>query len=111
MHDGTSLRESLDNPDAHYLGSRPFRRSEYVEKLETLSAEVVEQDEQGRFVDLVGSLPSLDQQQVTAINLQAKPGTLDDALDRLLAGKPLRHDFDIDRAEPALTRHMSATGG
>jgi len=39
------------------------------------------------------------------------PGTLDDALDRLLAGKPLRHDFDIDRAEPALTRHMSATGG
>ncbi len=36
---------------------------------------------------------------------------LDQALDRLLAGKPLRHDFDIERREPAVARHMSATGG
>ncbi len=84
MHDGTSLRESLDNPDAHYLGSRPFGRSEYVGKLSTLSAGVVKQDEQERFVDLVGSLPSLDQQQVAALNLQAKPDALDDtAIDRV----------------------------
>ena len=32
-------------------------------------------------------------------------------LDTLLAGKPLRHDFDIARREPALARHMSVTGG
>ena len=84
MHDGTSLRESLDNPAAHYLGSRPFGRSEYVDKLATLSAGMVEQDEQDRFVDLVSSLPSLDQQQVAALNLQAKPGALDDtAIDRV----------------------------
>lgn len=38
-------------------------------------------------------------------------GALDDALDRLLAGKPLRHEFDIARAEPAVARHMSVTGG
>ena len=36
---------------------------------------------------------------------------LDAALDRLLAGKPLRHDFDLDRNAPALARHMSVTGG
>ncbi len=36
---------------------------------------------------------------------------LDAALDRLLAGKPERHDFRIDRREPALARHMSVTGG
>ena len=36
---------------------------------------------------------------------------LDEALDRLLAGKPQRHDFDIARAEPATARHMSVTGG
>ena len=84
MHDGTSLRESIDNPDAHYLGSRPFGRSEYVGKLSTLSAGVVKQDEQERFVDLVGSLPSLDQQQVAALNLQAKPDALGDtAIDRV----------------------------
>lgn len=36
---------------------------------------------------------------------------LDAALDRLLAGKPARHDFDIARPEPAVARHMSVTGG
>lgn len=36
---------------------------------------------------------------------------LDAALARLLAGKPLRHDFDLARSDPALTRHMSVTGG
>ena len=39
------------------------------------------------------------------------PGALDKALDRLLAGKPARHDFDIARTEPAVARHMSVTGG
>ncbi len=38
-------------------------------------------------------------------------GALDNALDRLLAGKPARHDFDIARAKPAVARHMSVTGG
>jgi len=32
-------------------------------------------------------------------------------LDRLLAGKPRRHDFRIGAAEPAVARHMSVTGG
>ncbi|WP_258319829.1 GTP 3',8-cyclase MoaA [Qipengyuania flava] len=36
---------------------------------------------------------------------------LDEALDLLLAGKPLRHDFDVARSEPAVVRHMSVTGG
>jgi GTP 3',8-cyclase len=36
---------------------------------------------------------------------------LDAALDRLLAAKPARHAFDIARAEPAVARHMSVTGG
>ena len=36
---------------------------------------------------------------------------LDEALDLLLAGKPLRHDFDAGQNAPALARHMSVTGG
>ena len=32
-------------------------------------------------------------------------------LDRLLAGKPRRHEFRIGAAEPAVARHMSVTGG
>jgi cyclic pyranopterin phosphate synthase len=36
---------------------------------------------------------------------------VDDALDRLLAGKPQGHDFRIGAARPAVARHMSVTGG
>ncbi|MFL6785589.1 MAG: GTP 3',8-cyclase MoaA [Sphingomicrobium sp.] len=34
-----------------------------------------------------------------------------EALDRLLAGKPKRHQFSIEGARPAVARHMSVTGG
>jgi len=36
---------------------------------------------------------------------------VDALLDRLLAGKPRRHDFRIGAPEPAVARHMSVTGG
>jgi GTP 3',8-cyclase len=37
--------------------------------------------------------------------------TLDALLDELAAGKPLGHDFRIAAAAPAVSRHMSVTGG
>jgi len=36
---------------------------------------------------------------------------VDEALDRLLAGKPSGHQFRIEAARPAVARHMSVTGG
>lgn len=36
---------------------------------------------------------------------------VDAALDRLLEGKPRRHNFRIDAERPAVARHMSVTGG
>ena len=36
---------------------------------------------------------------------------LDSALDRAMATKPARHDFDIAATAPAVSRHMSVTGG
>jgi cyclic pyranopterin phosphate synthase len=36
---------------------------------------------------------------------------VDDALDRLLAGKPKGHQFRIEADKPAVARHMSVTGG
>jgi len=38
-------------------------------------------------------------------------GAVDDALDRLLAGKPKGHQFQIEAARPSVARHMSVTGG
>lgn len=42
---------------------------------------------------------------------EAGPAAVGDALDLLIAGKPERHRFDIARAQPAVRRHMSVTGG
>ncbi|HEU5067116.1 MAG TPA: GTP 3',8-cyclase MoaA [Sphingomicrobium sp.] len=39
------------------------------------------------------------------------PEAVHAALDRLIAGKPKRHEFDVAAAKPAVTRHMSVTGG
>jgi cyclic pyranopterin phosphate synthase len=39
------------------------------------------------------------------------PGAVSAALDRLLAGKPKGHQFQIEAARPAVDRHMSVTGG
>ena len=36
---------------------------------------------------------------------------VNEALDELIAGKPRRHQFDIDADRPAVARHMSVTGG
>jgi cyclic pyranopterin phosphate synthase len=36
---------------------------------------------------------------------------LDTAIETAIARKPKGHDFIIDRARPALKRHMSVTGG
>jgi len=36
---------------------------------------------------------------------------VNEALNRLLAGKPKGHQFRIDAAQPAVARHMSVTGG
>ena len=36
---------------------------------------------------------------------------VDRAVDELLAGKPKRHQFQIEAVEPAVARHMSVTGG
>jgi cyclic pyranopterin phosphate synthase len=52
-------------------------------------------------------------QRVELRDLLRKGGAtaVDAALDELVAGKPQRHNFDIAAAVPAVTRHMSVTGG
>jgi len=44
------------------------------------------------------------------LRFEGRPA-VDEALDRLLAGKPRGHDFRIDAPVPAVPRHMSVTGG
>ncbi|HEY0325993.1 MAG TPA: GTP 3',8-cyclase MoaA [Allosphingosinicella sp.] len=43
--------------------------------------------------------------------LREGAAAVNELLNRLLAGKPRRHEFDIAAAAPAVARHMSVTGG
>ena len=47
----------------------------------------------------------------SVIRRTADDGDLDRALDAAMRRKPKGHDFVIDRAKPAVARHMSVTGG
>ena len=41
LADGTQIAEHLDNPNAHYLGDRPFARPDYIDKLAVLTEGLV----------------------------------------------------------------------
>ena len=60
LDDGTMLEDSLAVADAHPLGSRPFARTDYVAKFETLADGVVSADDRQRFLEAAQGLPALD---------------------------------------------------
>ena len=65
----------------------------------------------GRLYLCLGQEDALDLR--AALRDDPSDATLDAALDRAMAIKPLGHDFHIDTrgAQPAVPRHMSVTGG
>ena len=81
MHlaDGTQIAERLDNPNAHYLGNRPFARPDYIDKLAVLTEGLVAPAENERFLGLVDRLPDLTPEEVGQLNLIAAEGMLEDA--------------------------------
>ena len=77
--DGAELVERLDNPNAHYLGARPFSRSDYINKLEVLTEGLAEPSEVERFLGLVDNLQDLSSEQVGELNLVLPEERLEDA--------------------------------
>jgi 2-methylcitrate dehydratase len=79
MKDGSRLAERLDNPNAHYLGKRPFSRPDYLRKLRVLSEGVAEEGEIARFAGLVERLPQLSPAELRQLNPVAIAGKVEDA--------------------------------
>jgi len=77
--DGAELVERLDNPNAHYLGARPFSRSDYINKLEVLTEGLAEPSEVDRFLGLVDNLQDLSPERVGELNLVIPEERLEDA--------------------------------
>ncbi len=67
LDDGSVIEDELALADAHPLGARPFARLQYIEKFRTLAAGVIDLEEQDRFLDLVGRLPTLSPDEVRGL--------------------------------------------
>lgn len=62
---GSTVSDELAVADAHPLGTRPFKRADYVRKFRTLSDGIIVQAEQDRFIATVERLTSLKAGELT----------------------------------------------
>lgn len=76
LTDGTVITDEIAVADAHPLGARPFAREQYIGKLRTLAAGVVEDAEVDRFLDAVQRLPHLASGELDQLTLAAAVGVL-----------------------------------
>ena len=70
MMSGEILADELALANAHTLGAKPFQRSDYIRKFQTLSEGLVSEGEQDRFLSMVQNLPNLSVEQVADINVE-----------------------------------------
>jgi 2-methylcitrate dehydratase len=70
---GEGLTDEIAVADAHPRGARPFGRSEYIGKFETLLDGVVEPAERARFLELVQRLPDLAPDELRSLTISVAP--------------------------------------
>ncbi len=71
MSNGETLIDELAVANAHPLGARPFGRSDYIHKFETLTEGLVSDHERRRFLDSVQNLPNATWDEFGALAVQA----------------------------------------
>ena len=76
MKDGSKIEDEISVADAHPSGNRPFERSNYIEKFQTLTKEIITPKESERFLNTVQSLRKLKSGQLTKLNVEVKGKSL-----------------------------------
>ena len=76
LDDGSVLAREIAVADAHLLGARPFARPEYIHKLRTLAAGVIDDAEVDRFLDVAQRLADLRVADLPDVTVTARPGLL-----------------------------------
>jgi 2-methylcitrate dehydratase len=79
LKSGEVIVDAIAVADAHPLGTRPFERRQYVEKLKELADGVVTDAEQQRFLSEVECLPDLGAGALGALNIVVDPLILEKA--------------------------------
>ena len=72
MKDGTKIEDEISVADAHPAGSRPFERSNYIEKFQTLTQGIITTNESERFLKVVQNLRKLKSGELTKLNVEVK---------------------------------------
>jgi 2-methylcitrate dehydratase len=70
FNNGEKLIDELGVADAHPAGARPFKRSDYIRKFDTLTDGIIAKAERDRFINLTESLIELTPAQVAELNVQ-----------------------------------------
>ncbi|MFP7760382.1 MmgE/PrpD family protein [Marisediminicola sp. LYQ85] len=77
LTDGSTIVDELAVADAHPLGARPFSRADYVTKFRTLAADILDDDEIDRFLDVAERLPHLRSDELDGLSITARAGLLE----------------------------------
>ena len=72
MQDGTKIEDEISVADAHPSGNRPFERSNYIEKFQTLTEAIITPKESERFINDVQNLRKLKSGELTKLNVEVK---------------------------------------
>jgi 2-methylcitrate dehydratase len=73
LRSGARLVDEIAVADAHPRGARPFGRSEYIGKLETLVDGIAEPAEARRYLELVQRLPDLAPDELRSLTIEVEP--------------------------------------
>ena len=73
MKDGSKIVDQLAIADAHPNGKRPFKRENYINKFNTLVANIVDQKESERFLKDVQNLKEINTSELHKLNIEVNP--------------------------------------
>lgn len=76
MNDGSELIDEIERANAHPGGARPFERNHYINKFKTLTADIIDEKESQRFIQLCESLKNLSAEEVQQLNVVINPSDL-----------------------------------
>jgi 2-methylcitrate dehydratase len=79
LDSGDTIVDEMAVANAHSLGARPFQRTDYIRKFETLTDGVIAREERDRFLDLVQRLPELSAHELIALNVRVPEDSLTSA--------------------------------
>jgi 2-methylcitrate dehydratase len=76
LRDGSKLEDEMAVANAHPLGAKPFERTDYIAKFQTLTNGLLTARESNRFLEAVQNLPKLAAGELAALNVALPAGAL-----------------------------------